>query len=864
MKQHTKYPRWAHRILEWYCSPEFLEEIEGDIFELFERRIQHKRLWIARIQFVWDILRFLRWSNLKKPAYFHPSGQWILFNNYLKLGVRNLYKDIMVNVIRIAGLALALGITITAYIMYDLQVNCDEFHTKADRIYQITPAAIKTNEMKTLGYAPSALGPALKKDFPHIEEIVRIERRGTFAHVGKKSFEENIAFVDPAFFQVFDFPMIHGSRTVLQDKSAMVLSREMALKLFPDQDPIGQEVRVQYGENSYHTFTVKAVLEKYSPYASFQLDYLVAYENLELLFKTTEGWGFHSDATFVLSRDTDFELAAEAQEPYLALHNEAVEDYQALQYRFVPLLDLPENYWNIERALAFSPPAYTRIACLVIAGLLLLMTIFNYINISLGAAGKRIREVGIRKIFGSGKQQIAFQLIVENMVLCFLAFLLGAFLSAYLFTPGLNALLPMDLPFSFSSYGSMILFFLGLFLVIGFISGAYPAFYLSRFPAAHIMKTSGTKAGSSLLSRVLLTFQYVLAFITLIGSIVFSQQTQSFARKDWGYQAENVLMVRAVGLDKARLLKNELSQLSAVQKVAISQGHVGMDNRREKVRYLEKEMEATIYRTEPDYPEVLGLSLQIGIWCDPNLQQPTQVALVNETMVHAMGWKEPLNATLTLNGTEHKVIGVVRDFHYRDFNIAIKPAAFIAISPTDYPLYYVSVKCTPGSLEAIQEKAKLAMETISPDEPFVSKAQVRAFDAFFEETSAGETVLGVISLITLILSSLGIFGLLNFQLQQRIREFSIRKVLGAGPVHLLKKISNRYLGILLIGFGLGVPTGYFLISQLLNAMFAEPFAISWSVYLITLAIILGSIVLAVSGQVARAIQVNPAQNLRNE
>jgi ABC-type antimicrobial peptide transport system permease subunit len=857
-------PKWINRFLEWYCDPELLDEIQGDVLELYNRRIQSGNKRYANLFFFRDVLGYFRWSNLKKNhKIMNPLKNLILFRSFMKVGLRNILRHYVVNSISILGLALALGIGITSLIFYDVQVNMDELHSKGDRIYQITQVR---EEAKIEGNTPTLLGASAQADLAMVECMTRIERRGAYVKYRNDTFEERVAFVDPSFLQIFDFPMISGNEFALAQKSAIVISYEMAKKYFANEDPIGKEMQMMFSETHQANFVVTGVMDKYSDYASFYFDFYIPFENLAS-FQNEVDWGTLTHATFVLAKpNTNPSELKEGLSQYLTPINANSEEQLITDFKLYPLYELSENCREIEGSISFTAPAFTRISLAVIALMLIALAVFNFINISIASYAKRLREIAVRKVIGSNRKQIIFQFFTESFLLCLFSFLLGIYLSLAVFTPGLNYLIPLRIPSGFSSLSFMAVSLSCLFVSIVAIVGIYPSTYVSRFSSSHILKGIAKFKRNSFFSRLMLAGQFILAFITIVGCFVFTSHTLALFDKDWGYETKDVLMVRTVRLSQMELMRNAMMKDAHVKTLAISMNsHVGAHNPTVSFQYDNKAYESVSYFVDENYHETLGLKLKQGRWFDGTKVDFDKSVVVNQAMVREMKWVDPLSEEINYQGATRQIIGVVHDFHYRGFHSPIRPVLFFGLQEdTSSSLYYISIKSTANDLNELQLKAQLLWDEIAPDEPYTGMLQEDAFEAFYEETEASTIILLIISTIAIILACLGLFGMFSFTIQRRLKEFSIRKVLGASPLSIVYQVGKTYLIIISIALLIGAPIGYLMIDKLLSIMYPERMETGFSPFLWAFLMTAGTIILTIVGQVMRAVKVNPTENLRGE
>ncbi|MEP2509268.1 MAG: ABC transporter permease, partial [Reichenbachiella sp.] len=528
-------PKWADRFLRWYCHPDLLEEIQGDTEELFYRRAAEEGEKKAKRKYIWDVIRFFRWSNLKKSNKLKINSL-IMFNSYLKIGFRNLSKNWVISIINIFGLALAVGSAITVFIFVDLQHNMDSFHSKKDRIYALINHVTDENGTEFWATNPFLLGPDLKDNHTIVENVVRAKFDYGNMRYENKVFRETITYVDPSIFNMFDFQLASGARNALSEKQNMVISSLIAEKYFGEEDPIGQVISIKFNGNRTQSYTIAGVLEKYSANTSFRFDILVPVSNIRELRDENIAWDWLTSATFVQLNEGHSPSELDAQmDKYITLHNEATSDWKIEKFEFVPLDQFALRSYEIRRSIAMGGHPAGRLTIGIISFILLALACFNYMNIAVASAAKRLKEIALRKVMGGNRTHIVHQFMTENVILCAFSMILGTLLSYYLFVPGFNMMLPFAMPFTFSSFRLGVLFFGGLLVVIGLASGSYPAFYISKFQPVSIFKGNQKLGGKNLFSKVLLSMQLILAFMTVVACFVFSENGRHFNAKDWGY-----------------------------------------------------------------------------------------------------------------------------------------------------------------------------------------------------------------------------------------------------------------------------------------------------------------------------------------
>jgi putative ABC transport system permease protein len=860
-------PKWADRFLRWYCNPLFLEEIEGDVYELFDRRAEEKGPKAARIKFIWDVFRFFRWSNIKKSnSKYTTMNRSVLFRNYLKLGFRNIQKNLVSSAINIVGLSIAICFAISIFIFTDMQLHMDTFHTKGDRIYQLTNYVAQKGEAKKWSDSPLLLAPQLKADHPSIEAVARLEYQYASIRFNTNVFDELVTFVDPSYMEMFDFPLLNGNKQVLYDKGKVVISRDMAIKYFNDQDPMGQELSFKFSNGVIKRMTVGAVMDKQPYNSSFRHDFYVPIQNfLDLKLEDNYDWSYLTDATFVLMKEGEsISSLTDSYENYIELQHGSNPEWEIEGFYPIPLQKISVEGYDIVGSISATGHPAGRIALITIAILLLGMACFNFMNISVVSATKRLKEIALRKVMGGIRKQIIGQFLVENIIQCFIALALGILLAYFLLIPWFQILIPeLDIEFRSVYPMSIVIFLVSLLLVVGVISGAYPAFYISRFEPVAIFKGTQKFGSKNFFSKIMLGLQLFLAIMTIVGGLVMTDESMYLSQKDWGYDPKGSLSVYVNNEEQYELLKNEMISHPSLQTYAASNYLIGRGVPMKSLEYEDKQLSIRTFGVSGGYFETFQLRLKEGRFLTDQIADQKNAVVVNEMFVKEMGWKDsPINQTFTYDSIRRTVVGVVEDFHYYDFFSEINPVIFHGLDPSR--VQYLSMRTDPEKVEGLEQFSKEAWLKIAPNDPFDRVYQEDVFDGFYAENKSNISILMLVSGMAIVLACLGLYGLLSFNIQSKLKEFGVRKVLGATPKALVKIASKQYSWVLIIAFVLGAPLGFLGMNQLVISVFPDPRGFSILPFIVAMVIISATLALTVAGQIKRAIKVNPAETLRNE
>ncbi|MEP1097543.1 MAG: ABC transporter permease [Cyclobacteriaceae bacterium] len=787
-----------------------------------------------------------------------------LIRSALLIGLRNLSRNGLASFISISGLAIAIGCVITVFIFIDMQLNLDAFHSNRNRIYQIV-SHVSDEEKNTIwGDSPLLIGPQIKMDHSIIEKSTRIKRSSGNVRFGDDIFSENLTFVDPTFFEIFDFPILSGDRGALNKKEYIVLSRDIAIKYFGDANPLGKELSIKFSNGKVKLYTIGLVLDHYPANTSFEPDFYLSIESyFDLEFKKFHHWSDLADATFVLINETSLLNDLEqVLDDYKLLHNRANSNRTIEGFELISLNQLATRSYEIQGSITNSSMPSERITLVVIAFLLLTMACFNYINIAVTSVTKRLKEIALRKVFGGVRKHIIVQFLSENLILSLLAVCIGLLLSYFLFLPGLDSVAPDHIPFQFSSVSVMITFFHGLVLLVTLASGMYPALYISRFLPVAIFQGSQRFGSRKLFGKVLLCIQFFIAFITIVGSFVFTDNGIYLSKKSWGYNPDGLISIPMQDNMQYDQLRNLISSHPQITKVAGSFGHIGYENNLVNIDHLGKTFRAFLFLSQDQYLETMNLTLSEGRFPDDSKLDQSGAAVVNQQFVKKMAWTNPLNQTFTYDGHRRTVVGVVENFHTQNFYQPLLPVLFIG--SRGETLNYLTIKCNDQTLLEVDAFARIQWQSIFPDDPYVRIFQSDVFDGFYRDNQANVTVMIFISILAMILASLGLYGLVSLEVYLKIKEFCIRKVMGAKSSDIILLANRHYLWILSIAFLVGAPLGYYLINTLIGDIYPNAKDVSWLPFILSILVVVSIVLITVGGRIKSVLESNPSEILRGD
>ena len=789
-----------------------------------------------------------------------------MLQNYFKLAVRNLLSNKLVTGINIFGLSIAIGCSIVVFLFLQNHWTMDNFHRNGDRIFIAEYTADNDGREETWGSSPIPLGPALEADFPQVERAVRTELQGAKVYLGDRVFDELVSFADSGYFEMFTFPLQSGSPAALTEPDAVILSARVAEKYFKGQDALGKELTLVFENQVRKAFTVKGVAAPFPENTGFSFDLLTGFRALAAIDTAARtDWGGHTRGTFVqLRRAEDIGVLTAKMNRYVALHNAANKEVQIKSLVFDNLRHPNAGAYDVIRRPAEAAHPLVTAIFSGIALLMMALSCFNYINISLGYVGKRLKEIGIRKTIGGRKMQLVGQFMSENLLLCFLALLTGLALAQLVMIPLFNSIMVMKISLSYEANPGLWVFLAGLLLFTAIASGAYPAFYVSAFQPVSILKGEQQLAGKKGLTRVLLTAQFVLAFSTVIIGIVIAASGRYWQRLPWGYDPGQTLMLRLENAAQYSFLKNEAGRNPRVVQVAGAVDHVGESRAKEPVYSGADTLEAARYEVGAGYFEAMGLRLKTGRFFDA--RHPAEDAgavLVNAAFLKKRGWADAIGREIRTKEQTCHIVGVVEDFKiFATF--ADRPAVF-QLADTDR-FGYLAIRHEAGAGEAVRDYMKTAWERLYPESPFSYFHQEAVFEGFYRSYGNLSLAFGYIAALALVIACMGLFGLAAQNFSSRLKEVSIRKVLGASTRGIILMANRRFLSMLVLASALATGGCYLGIQLVLKQMeeFTGEMQLGVAPYLIANLLVFLTAAIAVGGQSWKLARTAPVERLRSE
>jgi putative ABC transport system permease protein len=791
-----------------------------------------------------------------------------VLKNFIKITFRSLMKKKLFVIINLLGLAVALSCTIIAYLSWDYNVRYDEQHVNAESIYRINFVRITNGFPRKNGDCPEPLGSTIDGSLSGVDEVIRYFPTGGNFRIGDDLFRIGVAGVDANFLDVFTFPLVTGTKLALEDKGKIIISSEVKEKYFPDNDPTGELVTYINGDKRFE-FIVGGVFEKMPRNSSFQFDALINYDNIyDISGIEKEDWAQFNTTFIKVNNPEAVPQITEDLQQFVEIQNRAKEDYKVNNYYLDPLVGMAiraekEEVWN--HWFRSSMPTAAVIAPIVMAGLLLLLACFNFTNTSIAIANSRLKEIGIRKVMGSQRSQLVGQFLSENILLAFLAMLLALILSEFL-VPAYNQLWDfLDINLSYSNNLGFIGFLFLLLLVTGFLSGSYPAFYISKFKPSQILRGTLKYGNTSIFTRSLLTFQFAISLVAIISGVLFTQNADYQANYDIGFDEETVVYARVNDEDDYNVLLQEIKDHPKVIMTAGTTHNWTSGWYSDPIKYRGEELDVSLLNIGEDYLEATSATILEGRNFIKDSQTDVENSvIINEELVRLFGWEEPIGERIILSDTiELFVVGVVKDvFLGGGLWEPVRPLMLRYTKPENYRVLVAQSKSE--DVKEIYEAMEAAWKKVFPN----LLPNVDYMDYSIAETTLINTNIRLMFIflgtVAAILSAIGLFSLVSLDIIKRMKEIGVRKVLGASVSNIIGIINKRYIIILAISSVLGSILGYYMTDMLMGSIWTYYLPISPGAFLISIAILAVMAAITVGGKVIKAASANPTETLRDE
>ena len=815
-----------------------------------------------------------------------------MIKNYLKVAWRNLVRNKTFSFINIVGLAIGLSsfLLIALYVMDEL--SFDRYYDKAGNIYRIDLDSRWGGQEVRMAQIGDPIGPKLKNDYPQVEEYTRIFYSRNDPSMANKLIgkgneyitEDNTAYVDSTFFNVFKFPALEGDpRTALNEPGTVVITASTAAKYFGSADAVGKTLAVKQDGKDV-PYKVNAVIKDIPRNTHFDFNILFSMKSLNYQWGQTGNSNFYT--YLVLKPGPDAKVFEKELNGYILkyfapvlkdLNMSSVEEFEKAGNRIKFLLTpVTSIHLHSDRQAGeeISPSGSIQYVTIfsAVALLILLIACINFMNLTTARSAGRAREVGIRKVLGTERKELVMQFLTESTLMVLLSLLIAIGI-AFLALPLFNSVAAKSMSMA-SLFSPVILpLLLALPFAVGLLAGSYPAFFLSGFKPIEVLKGKlkmGTRSGG--LRSALVVFQFTTSIMLIIGTIVVYRQLHFIQTRDLGFNKEQVLIINAADAlgNNAEPFKKQVIQLSGVKSGTLS-AYLPVSNSsrnaynvfKDPVAAAANSFNAQYWGIDYGYLETMGIKLLKGRNFSPGFGMDSSSWIINEATARILGYEDPVGKNIyTIDdgkATAHPIVGLVKNFNFESLHSPVGPLIFALQRSTGL----ASFKVNTANINPLIKQIRNEWKTMAPGMPFSYRFLDESFNEMYRaEQRVGEIAM-IFSVLAILISCLGIFGLATFIAEQRMKEIGIRKVLGASVRGIVGLLSRDFMKLVAIAFVIATPFAWWVMNKWLQG-FVDRAGFSWWIFVVAGLAALFIALATVSLQSVRAALMNPTKSLKAE
>jgi putative ABC transport system permease protein len=872
MSNEKNQPKSILRFLAWFCPASLYESIEGDLLEQFEVDVIEVGEKKASRRLFWNLLTFFRPGILfRNTSLFKFTNLLLLMDmliNYLKITLRSIKRHKTISFINIAGLAVCMSVGLLIIMLIKTQRSYDQFHPHPERTYRVLT---HFNDFGLEGWSPIPLAAELA-NYPFVENTLSILTlsQTQVALSGKQEINIRTAFTENSFFELFGFKLASGDETsALTNPYSSIITEEASKKLFGTADPLGKVIEIK----NWGRYMVTGVIANHNEKSHITSEVFISKATLpslilnQLISFDLDSWhsNFESN-TYVLLKSGDdrnlFQYALDQISNRTILKNEKTDEPLSIHFTALGLKEIPPPIFDTTGGINFGMTTVDMLAFSSFGLLFVLLAVFNYTNLTVARAFARAKEVGVRKITGALRIQIATQIFVESILLSFFALVISFFIARFIpISSGLKESI------DFTNLDIMLFVYCSAFaLFVGFMAGLFPAIILSKIkPLQAIGNLLNTKLFKSLKARnALIVIQFSISLIFLIVVVVLYKQMNLQMTADLGFERKNILTIPLHSTDY-KILQAEIERHASITSVSSSSSSPFQWGKSAQVakNEIDEPLVVNYFSIDPQFLHVWGIPLIGGDnFSEEILPNNEQFVLLNESAVRKLALGSPAEAigkSILVDSVHLQIAGVVKDFHSTNFRWAISPL-ILRYRPQEFK--QINIKFQPGNQTNVEDHIAKVWNKFEPDFPMTP---VRFDEAFEEQQShrKDSNMVATFSLIAIFVSCLGLFGVVLYSVEVRSKEIAIRKIMGSSVVRLTLFLSRNFFALLLLSLCIGVPIG-FLISKEILKTYTYKIDLGIGIALTILGITLCIGLVTICSQTIRAALASPVNALKSD
>jgi putative ABC transport system permease protein len=794
-----------------------------------------------------------------------------MLKSYFLLAFRTFFRHRASFLINLLGMSIALGCSITAYVNYQYNHEFDNTQKNASEIYRIAFLNQTERGEVPYGVCPIPVANLIRENLHEGDLAIQyMSKNGSF-RIGDEMFTTQFVYTMPAFTEIFTMELLKGSLS-LNDKTTILISDKLAKTYFGSDDVVGKPL-TQLIDGDPFEYVIGGVYREFPANSSFRFDVITSYDNYftDPSQRSTleNNWARFATTFLYLKNPSTISTIEKQLSSFIKTQNEARPDLKVESFyieSFIGMSDRANRQRNQGHWLGTPMPPAAVIAPFAMAGLLLLVACFNFMNNAIAVAGNRLKEIGIRKVIGGRRKELIFQFLAETSLFCLLAMIVALFLAEY-FTAGWNGMWAgIEIAVRYNNNPELVIALICLMVITALLAGAYPAFYISAFKPISILRGTTTHGGVNMLTKGLLVFQFTISLAAVIFAIAFYYNSKFQKSYDLGYSWRNIVQVPLANPSQFDEMQNKLHGNTILHDVAGSEQHIYTSSynasaRNEKL--LEKEID--VLNIGDNYFKTLNVRLVSGReFQQDQASDKDEAIIVNEEFVRAFDLGDKaIGHRITLNDTTQVfIIGTVKDVYLGALFQPLGPVAFRYVGKDQYR--YLVASTTPENLVEANNEIKKAWKELYPNQVYNGRLMEYNMAMALEHFDSVVILYTFLGLVAIIMSVSGLYSLVSLNLQKRTKELGIRKILGASTPHILVQSSRLFLIIMVVAFVLGSLMGTVLVNAMMDSVWEYYEAVGIRVLTLAIGALFAIAIITIGTKIRSVVISNPVDSLRHE
>ncbi len=795
-----------------------------------------------------------------------------MIKNYLLITLRNMKKNKAFIFINVFGMGIAIACVIVGYLAYQYDATFDRIHQNAGSIYRVSSVRSFENKLTSYGYVPLPLGSIGDKTLSDVELSSRYNQSRSNLKRDTDLFPSSLSYVDPEFFELFTFEFIAGNSKSLTDKTSVLISESMAIKLFGTATDIIEKPLTQVYGNELKEIKVSGVYRDPPRNSSFfkpEGSAFMNFENYNDEFKYVREEDWTKETTLFVRIDDASRVASvhKQLQAHRAANNKVRFDFQIQEFTLVRFASMAkeDRAADVRVTTNPAPPKAAIIGAMTMGLPILLIACFNLTNTAIAISSRRLKEIGIRKVMGGKRKQLIVQFIGETTFVCFLALIVGIILTDLLVSAwniATGNTIQLTTRYLYNTW--FVAFLCGVLLFTGILAGSYPALYITKFQPVAILKDKLKLGGTNYFTRTLLGAQFTISMITIVCSIAYVQNARYQERYNLGFDIHGSIISRLDNEKEFSQYRNVLEQNPAVISTAGARSGVFSNRQHKPVKFESQEAEVDIIEVGDNYLKTMGLDLLQGRdFVKDSRSDESESVIITENMASLFGWDDAIGKEIILDDSlQLVVVGVVRNVYTHGLWREMEPMMIRYILPEKYDQIIVSA--TPANVASVNADMKSKWSSLFPSRLYTGKMLINEIQYVTDVNKGIMQVYAFLALVAMLLSATGLYTLVSLNIIRRMKEIGVRKVLGASVYHIYRIVNMEFLIILIIAFALGSWASYNLTQVVMSSIwkyYQGANGFSFAIGIVSMLIVA---VCTIGYKVFVVATMNPVKTLRDE